>query len=399
MADDGPAAAARPAAALFLLAGVLALAGMASPHSRAHDLAIIAGADFAIAAFAWLAPWDRLGRYGTLVLLAVPGLAVLAFSTLAVGGFASGTGPFFVLLYAWIGLHHSAPAIVALTPITATAYVWPLVATHQPPEVIASAVVFVPVTTAVGIVISRRVARLHRALAQVEAAERWRAALVATLAHDVRTPLTAVHGALCVLAEDDVDEATRVSFLALALRQTDRMARLAGGLLDVERVEHGLLRLDVRDVDLRHAVSEAAQYVPGAPVEIDVGNVPRIQADPERLEQILVNLIANAARHGRPPIVVTAESAGAQVRITVRDHGPGVPEAEAASLFTRFTSDDPTGRSVGLGLWIVRQLAEAHGGTAHYESARPGAGFVITLPTVDASDVRAVSTTRSGQIA
>jgi signal transduction histidine kinase len=148
----------------------------------------------------------------------------------------------------------------------------------------------------------------------------------------------------------------------------------------MERVEHGLLRLDLREVDIREAIGKAAQYVPGVPVVIEAHGALKIRADPERLEQMLVNLIANAGRHGQPPIAVAAHSTGSQIRITVRDHGPGVPEAARPMLFARFTSDDPSGQSVGLGLWIVHQLALAHGGTVHYEAAQPGACFVITLP-------------------
>ena len=82
-----------------------------------------------------------------------------------------------------------------------------------------------------------------------------------------------------------------------------------------------------------------------------------VDADPERLEQILVNLIGNAARHGVPPIVVDAGAAGDRVDISVRDHGTGVPADRRDALFERYTSESGAVDSVGLGLWIVRELA------------------------------------------
>lgn len=377
---EGPAAAGRQAAALFALAGVLALAGLPAPHSRADQLLIIAAADLMVALLALLTPWARLGRYST-VLLAVAGLAILAFSTVAVGGFAAGTGPFFVLLYAWLGLHHPPWIPVALAPLTTAAYLIPLITTHQPPEVISSAIVFVPVTTVVGVVIAKRVARLQQARAEVEASERWRAALLATVAHDVRSPLTSVQGALSMLADEpELGDRDRSDFLAMALRQTERMSRLVGGLLDIERVQHGLLRLDARDVDVRQAIGEAARYLPAHRVVIEVPDDLLIRADPERLEQMLVNLIANAGRHGVPPILIGATTIGERVELTVRDHGAGVPGEQLPRLFTQFGTGQSDPGSMGLGLWIVRQLALAHGGDVRYEPANPGACFVLTLP-------------------
>ncbi|WP_238011118.1 hypothetical protein KZZ52_22535 [Dactylosporangium sp. AC04546] len=124
--------AARSPSGLFALAGALAVAGAAAPGARERDLLVVAAADFAIAVAARWVPHRRT------IALAVAGLAVLAFSTWAFGGVATGTGPFFVLLFAWVGLHHPPWTAVALAPLTAAAYVAPLVATHQPSDVIAS---------------------------------------------------------------------------------------------------------------------------------------------------------------------------------------------------------------------------------------------------------------------
>ncbi|MGI5240921.1 sensor histidine kinase [Dactylosporangium sp. CA-139066] len=365
----------RSASGLFALAGVLALAGIAQPGSRARDLLIVAIADLLIAAVAWRLPPRRT------IALAVAGLVVLAYSTWAFGGMATGTGPFFVLLFAWVGLHHPPWTSVALAPLTAAAYVAPLVAAHRPAAVIGSAVVFVPVTTAVGEVIARRVRQLHRARREVEDAERWRAALMVTLAHDVRAPLTSVQMVLEMLAEDPPPApADRLRLTGSALRQTARITRLAGGLLDVGRIEHGTLRLDRRPVALRAACESAAALTPAAAVTVvSIPDELTVDADPDRLEQILVNLVGNAARHGRAPIVIAATTSGATVDVTVRDHGDGVPADRRDQLFERYAGGGAD--SVGLGLWIARELARAHGGDARYEPADPGACFVVTLPT------------------
>ena len=370
---------ARTAGALFLLAGCLALAGVPMPESRDGYLLAVAVADFAVAAAAYLVPWHRMHRRAS-VAIALAGLVVLAVATYAFGGAATGTGPFFVLLFAWLGLHHPPWVAVALLPLTTSAYVLPLLATGQPAAVVSSAVVFVPVTTAVAVVIGHRVGQLNRARAQVEAAERWRAALMVTLAHDVRAPLTTVQGALELLQDEDLPAGRRESLTASALRQTARINRLAGGLLDLGRIEDGVLRLDRRPVALRQAAEHAAELVPPADTKLDVDPELTVPADPERLEQILVNLISNAALHGRPPIVISGDRAGGEVRIAVRDHGAGVPAAVRDGLFSRFAGDAAGPDSVGLGLWIVRQLARAHGGDVHYEQADPGACFVVTLP-------------------
>ncbi|GAA2385697.1 HAMP domain-containing sensor histidine kinase [Dactylosporangium salmoneum] len=370
-------AAGRSACGLFALAGVLAFAGMVQPGARAGDLLVVAVADLALAAVAWWTPQRGAP------LLAVAALVVLAYSAWAFGGVAAGTGPFFVLLFAWVGLHHPPWTAVALAPLTASAYVAPLLATHQPPEVVGSAVVFVPVTTAVGEVIARRVRQLHRARMQVEAAERWRAALMVTLAHDVRAPLTSVQMALEMLDDDPQPEPSdRHRLAASALRQTARITRLAGGLLDAGRIEHGTLRLDRRPVPLRAAAEAAAALTPAAALTfIAVPADLVVDADPDRLEQILVNLIGNAARHGAAPFVVAASADGAAVDLSVRDHGTGVPDDKRAALFERYAPGaGGTPGSVGLGLWIVRELARAHGGDARYEPAEPGARFVVRLP-------------------
>jgi signal transduction histidine kinase len=365
------------------LAGLLAVAGVPTQPGRAPALLTVAAADLAVAALVWWLPWRRWGRYVPLV-LSVPAFAILAFATWAFGGFAAGTGPFFVLMFAWAGLHFPAWAIAGMAPAALAAYVAPLVVTHQKPEVVSSAVVLLPIALGVGWIIATQVTHLRQAREQVRQVERWRAALTATVAHDVRSPLTAVRMALSILAkaDDRLPPDRRQAVIVAAQQQTARIQRLAEGLLDVDRVDiRGELRLDRQDVTLRGAADEAVGYLDDtADVAVDIGPDLVVCADPHRLEQILINLTTNALNHGRPPVVIRAERANGAVCIEVRDHGDGVPESQQPHLFNQFSNVDATTGSVGLGLWIVRELARAHGGDVRYEPADPGARFVVTLP-------------------
>jgi signal transduction histidine kinase len=396
---DGRLAAGRQGAALFVLAGLLALAGATLPHSRPHDLVTIAIADGAVGATAWLLPWDRWAPLASLA-LAVPAFGILAFSTWAVGGVVTGTGPFFVLVYVWLALHHPPWTVFATVPLAVGAYLVPLAAAHQPPEVLGSAIVLVPVAVAVGWVIVTRVRDLQRAHAHISRTERWRASLMTTLAHDVRAPLSSVQVALEMMDEDAevLSAVERHSLIGAALRQSGRIRRLADALLDMERVDRGVLRLDLSDICVAEAAGAAVETLVSHEVTIDLDPALRVRADRDRLEQILVNLAGNGLRHGVPPVVITAERSDATVRISVRDHGKGVPESVRPALFEQFTTGEADTGGVGLGLWIVRELARIQGGDVCYEDADPGARFVVTLPAaeVPASSQMAGSTPASG---
>ena len=378
----GAQQAARQAAVLFALSGVTAFASLPSDPDHRGLLTVIGLADLLTAAVTWVLPWERWERPAVTAVLALPAFAVLGLSTWSLGGFAAGTGPFVVLIFAWLGLHHQ-PWVIAANAVPATvAYLAPLVAVGASPRVLSSAVVLIPVAVGIGLVVAGRVRDLREQRDRAERAENWRAALMATLAHDIRSPLTTVQGALMLLDQTaELPADRRKPLLEAALRQTRRLTRLAAGLLDLERVEQGRLRLDRRWVPVAEVVNGAAELVASGPAVV-VSTEPRLRvyADPERLEQVLINLLTNAVRHGRPPVVVTAERDDAAVRIAVRDHGPGVPPERQAALFGRLVGDSDHPDSVGLGMWIARLLVEAHGGEVSYAPAAPGACFTVSLP-------------------
>ncbi|HYN97825.1 MAG TPA: HAMP domain-containing sensor histidine kinase [Pilimelia sp.] len=390
LAGVGPGTAARQAAALLALAAVLAVVGAATTPDRAGYLLAVAAGDALAAAAGWWLPWRRWGPLSPLA-LAVPSFVVLGFSTWAFGGMAAGTGPFFVLIFAWAGLNFPRWAILALVPPAAVAYVAPLVATGQPAPVVTSAVVLLPIAVGIALLLVTQVAHQRRDRDRIARAERWRAALAATLAHDLRSPLTAVRLVLeSVRIDDDLPTDQRDRLLDNAVRQVDRMTALTGELLDAERVDAGGgLRLDLEDVPLADAVREALRYLSAGDIAVTVDPGLVVRADPRRLEQMLVNLTSNALRHGRPPVTVQGRAVDGHARVEVRDHGPGVPSADRGQLFTRFGPTNRDSGSVGLGLWIVASLAHAHGGAVSYEPAEPGARMVLTLPLGSGPALRA----------
>jgi signal transduction histidine kinase len=376
LVGTGSRAAARQAAALFALAGLLALIGITNDLGQGRRLLIIAAADLLAAVVIVGLPWQQWHPQSPAV-LAVPAFAVLGFSTWMFGGVVAGTGPFLVLIYAWAGLHLTRRLLGILVVPALAAYVVPLVVTDQPPMVLGTAFVLLPVAVGVALLIEAQARYLREDRARIEQVERWRAALVATLAHDVRSPLTTMQFALEELREDRGRRTDEL--IDATLRQVARMNRLASGLLDLDRIDaEGRLRLDVRPLPVREVVCSAVASLASADVEVDVDPDLVLSVDPDRIEQMVVNLVGNSLRHGRPPVTVEVVTDASTARLAVRDHGPGVPEAVRSRLFTRFASDSPLG--VGLGLWIVRQLAEAHGGDVHYEDADPGARMVVTWP-------------------
>ena len=227
-------------------------------------------------------------------------------------------------------------------------------------------------------------AQLELALRDLSRIDRLRSRLVTTLAHDVRGPLTTIRGSLSTLLRygGRIDETTRAQLLRDTDQQARRLERLATELLDLARLEDGRLELHVADLQLRPALEQGLQFA-DADESYEIRSDPdlTVRADPSRLEQIIVNITSNALRYGEPPFVVEAASDGnGSVLVRFKDSGPGVSDEEEGTLFEPFRTERDTG-SVGFGLAIVRALAEAQGGSVHYESNQPaGACFVLTLP-------------------
>jgi PAS domain S-box-containing protein len=214
---------------------------------------------------------------------------------------------------------------------------------------------------------------------------------LALITHDLRTPLTSILG-LGATLESHAEElpTDQIERLGASIRhQCERIARLADDLHDVSLLESRSLVLNLRPVDLAPAIElslpAVASYTPGVEVQVPAGI--EVLADPRRLEQVIANLVENAIVHGDAPVIVAASVDGAGVvDVSIRDHGSGVPDAIAPTLFSRLRSfardDHHRGRGTGLGLALVRGLVEAMGGRVWYEPA-PGGGacFHLALPS------------------
>jgi signal transduction histidine kinase len=229
----------------------------------------------------------------------------------------------------------------------------------------------------------RQRSRLRETLEELRRVDALRSTMVSTLAHDVRNALSAIRGAVQTLVGrgTKIRAADRAAMLQIADRQAERLQGLAEGLLDLARLNQGSLPLDLRDVPLRAAVEQALTFVgDGGEVEVRIPADVVVRADAARLEQVIVNLSSNAARHGGPPFVIEATRNDGWVRVEFRDSGPGVPMDRRATLFEPFRGGDGAG-SVGFGLAIVRGLVEVHGGRITFMSNQPrGSRFLVELP-------------------
>ena len=231
----------------------------------------------------------------------------------------------------------------------------------------------------------RQRTQLRQTLTDLQRVDRLRLGLITTLGHDVRSPLTVIRGGISTLLSkgDKVDPETAKMLLEASDRQARRLEMLANDLLDMARLESGRLEMHLADVQLAPAVEQILSYLEGgqkAHIALDIQPVTRVRADSHRLEQVLYNLISNALRHGKPPVIVAATPWRGSIRIDVTDSGSGVPEDEQPYLFEAFRSESASG-SVGYGLAIVKALIEAHEGTVWYENAHPsGARFSFLLP-------------------
>jgi signal transduction histidine kinase len=218
-------------------------------------------------------------------------------------------------------------------------------------------------------------ARLHRAARELDD---MKLNFVAVASHELRTPATAVYGALETLrARPDLPPEVRAELEESAWSQSVRLRRLVEQLLDLSRLDAARLRVAKQPLQLRPLLDEVAAAAGGG-VEVDAADVA-LSGDPLVLERVLSNLVLNAKSYGRPPIRLGGERRNGAVRITVEDSGPGVPEELVPQLFERFARGEE-GTGSGLGLAIAKAYATAHGGELSYCRGDSGARFELVLP-------------------
>ncbi len=222
-----------------------------------------------------------------------------------------------------------------------------------------------------------------------ERMERQHADLISTVAHELRSPLTSVKGftATMLARWDRFGDEQKKQMLEWINNDADRVTRLLAELLDVSRIDSGRVELHTQVVDLAalgHKIV-AGRVASGEPVDrfaiVEDGVPPELWLDPDKIEQVLGNLVENALRHGAGAVRLTIVAHPDGAEVLVDDEGEGVDPAVAPRIFSKFYRGKASRGGTGLGLYIVRGMVEAHGGTVAVESG-PGGGarFRFRLP-------------------
>jgi two-component system sensor histidine kinase KdpD len=230
-------------------------------------------------------------------------------------------------------------------------------------------------------------ARQAAAARPVAEADRMRTVLLAAVGHDLRTPLAAAKAAVSGLRSGDIQLTAedRGELLATADESLDQLTRLLASLLDVSRLQAGVLPVFPRPADLGEIIARCLGSIgPQArPVAVRLSpGLRRVIVDPPIMERVIANLTANALRYsprGSPPLL-TASARGGRVILRVVDYGPGVPEADRDRIFAAFQrlAGARGAIGVGLGLTVARGLTEAMGGTLEPEET-PGGGLTMAV--------------------
>ncbi len=235
----------------------------------------------------------------------------------------------------------------------------------------------------------RQVAVSVRSARARERLDRERSDLVATVAHELRSPLTGVKGFVATLLSkwDKLNDDQKKMMLETVNADADRLTRLIAELLDVARIDTGRLSLYPRPLDFQVAVERVVASVragTGREIAFDVdGDLPTVSADPDKLAQVVTNLVDNAIRHGEGQVRLTASAIGSEatydgVLLHVDDEGEGISPDIRSRVFTKFWKHGARGGS-GLGMYIIHGLVNAHGGSVAIDDSPAGGARVSIL--------------------
>jgi two-component system sensor histidine kinase KdpD len=236
----------------------------------------------------------------------------------------------------------------------------------------------------------------HEARLKAET-EKLRSTLLSSVSHDLRTPLAVIAGASSSLVQDggSMSADTRRELLATIVEESQRLSRLVENLLNMTRLESGVQRVQkdwhVFEDIVGSAVREVSRHIGDRPIETQIpADLPLVPIDAVLIEQVLINLLDNAAKYSSPgtPIAIAARSEPDRLIVEVTDQGPGLQPGEEQRIFEKFfrsAAAEHRQRGAGLGLAICRAIVEAHGGRiwAQNRTDKPGAIFRFSLPIGD----------------
>jgi signal transduction histidine kinase len=234
--------------------------------------------------------------------------------------------------------------------------------------------------------------RQRRAVEELERLNKAKSDFVTVVSHEFRTPLTGIRGFSEMMCDEDFSVDEMKEFAADINREAQRLARLINEMLDLARMESGRMRLNLEQVDLNAIVQEVADRTrptaPSHPIRLDLaGSLPPLTGDRDKLVQVVTNLVSNAVKYSPAggEILISSRVDGDAAHVAVRDQGMGIPADALETVFERYARiESGAGRLVqgtGLGLPIVRQIVELHGGRAWAESTLgQGSTFQFTLP-------------------
>lgn len=387
----------RLAGVFFAGSGLLGLITLPIPTPGLNVAATtaISLAAMAVGIATWFAPWDTWPRLASLALV-LPAFALIALLGVYGGQDLQTYGVFFLVAFAWVGMSQRPGTSAAMAPLAAAAYALPLsfLPGNAEPGLYATAIT-IPVCVLVGEGIAwslRRLERMELALREErDRTERFRElhemkdAFILTVSHELRTPITICRGHLDVLEPGAGEREVRAVKETL-INVLSLMARLVEDLTTLARLDDRaqLKRETLLLADFMTSIAKKAEPILGHRLTIDPGVAgARLQADPQRLTQALLNLLRNAAEHAqgdsRVRFRVAPESA--RCRFEVADDGGGLVPGEEQLVFVPFKTGSSPKAGTGLGLSIVRAVAEAHGGDCGVVN-RPGQGatFWIDIP-------------------
>jgi PAS domain S-box-containing protein len=226
--------------------------------------------------------------------------------------------------------------------------------------------------------------------------EKMKSEFISTVSHELRTPLTSIRGALGLLSAGSAGHLPSAAqeLINIAHNNSGRLVKIINDILDIEKIESGKLQIHLKPVDslyiLRQALEASRIYAEKCQVKFELGSVPvgaEVMADPDRLMQVMANLLSNAAKFSpaHATVQVSAAIHESFIRFSVADHGAGIPDAFRATIFEKFVqadnSDSRNFEGTGLGLSITKKLVEAMHGSIGFETELgKGSTFYFDLP-------------------